>query len=256
MFEIVREGDFQYYESKGDGQTVILLHGLLGALSNFEGIINQFGRDYNVVLPILPIFDLPLKKSGLMGLLNYIESFVEYKGYDAFHILGNSLGGHLAQLYTLANPTKVISLTLTGSSGLFENAMGSSFPKRGNYDYIKNKAEETFYDPKVATKELVDEMFGIINDRNKALRIIVTAKTAIRHNLAERLGDIHCPTLLIWGKNDIVTPLFVGEKFQELIPNAHLDIIDKCGHAPMMEHPDKFNVLLSRFLNGLAVTAA
>lgn len=255
MYSIIKENGFEYFESGGNGDPLILLHGLLGALSNFEGIINTFSKNYNVVLPILPIFDLPLKKSGLSGLVAYIESFVDYKGYQGFHLLGNSLGGHLAQIYTLAHPDKVQSLILTGSSGLFENAMGSSFPKRGNYEYIKNKAEETFYDPAIATKELVDEMFAIVNDRNKALRIIITAKSAIRHNLEDRLDGIKCPTLLIWGREDIVTPLFVGQKFEELIPNAVLRIVEKCGHAPMMERPDIFNDLLGDFLNELPVKA-
>ena len=200
---------------------------------------------------MLHIFDLPLKKAGLGGLLKYIESFIEYKNFSNINLLGNSLGGHLAQLYTLKHPERVQSLILTGSSGLFENAMGSTFPKRGNYEYIKKKAEDTFYDPSVATKELVDELFEAVNDRNKALRIIITAKSAIRHNLEDKLDQINCPTLLVWGKEDGVTPLFVGEKFNKLIKYSKLVVVEKCGHAPMMERPDKFNTILSEFLTSL-----
>lgn len=246
--EIKSEGKFQYYESNPDGSPMVLLHGLLGALSNFKGIVDYFSHSYNVVIPILPIFDLPIKKSGLGGLLKYIEEFIQWKACKDIVILGNSLGGHLAQLYTLRHTDVVKCLVLTGSSGLFENAMGSTFPKRGNYDFIKKKAEETFYDPSIATKELVDELFEIVNDRNKALRIVITAKSAIRHNLAEKLSYIDCPTLLIWGRDDKVTPLFVGEKFKELIPNAELHIVDECGHAPMMERPTVFNDILDNYL--------
>ena len=248
---IVKENGFSYIETNPSKETLVLLHGLLGTLSNFNGIITQFGDAYNIVFPMLPIFDLPLKKAGLGGLLKYIESFIEYKNFSNINLLGNSLGGHLAQLYTLKHPERVQSLILTGSSGLFENAMGSTFPKRGNYEYIKKKAEDTFYDPSVDTKELVDELFEAVNDRNKALRIIITAKSAIRHNLEDKLNQINCPTLLVWGKEDGVTPLFVGEKFNKLIKYSKLVVVEKCGHAPMMERPDKFNTILSEFLSSL-----
>ena len=248
-FEFVEEGPFTYLETQGKGDTIILLHGLLGELSNFEGIFEDFAVDYNIVFPILPIFTYPLRKVSLSGLLDYIEDFVKYKGYDKVHVLGNSLGGHLAQLFALRCPDKVHTLTLTGSSGLFESAMGSTFPKRGNYDYIKKKAEETFFDPKMATKELVDNIFEATTNRNKAIRIIATAKSAVRHNLADKLAEIQVPVLLIWGKQDKVTPPFVAEKFLDLLPNATLKWVDKCGHAPMMEHPSEFNKHLRSFIN-------
>ncbi len=252
-YKAIEENGFTYIETNPGKEPLVLLHGLLGTLSNFTGIVAKFGDTHNIVFPILPIFDLSLKNSGLGGLLKYIESFVEFKNFYNINLLGNSLGGHLAQLYTLKHPDRVDSLILTGSSGLFENAMGSTFPKRGNYEYIKNKAADTFYDPKIATKELVDELFEAVNDRNKAIRIIITAKSAIRHNLSDKLSQINCPTLLVWGKQDGVTPLFVGEKFNELISNSKLVVIDKCGHAPMMEKPDEFNDILLNFLESLKV---
>ena len=166
--------------------------------------------------------------------------------------MGNSLGGHVGLVYVLSHPEKIKTLTLTGSSGLFENAMGDSYPKRGDYEYIKAKTAATFYDPAVATKELVDEVFEITNSRIKVIKIIALAKSAIRNNLGEELGQIKVPTLLIWGKNDTVTPPFVGEEFHKLIPNSELAFIDKCGHAPMMEVPDAFNTILERFLKAHA----
>lgn len=246
--EVKEENGFKYIETSPGKEPIILLHGLLGGLSNFGGIVSKFGVTHNVIFPILPIFELPIKGSGLGGLLKYIEKFIEFKNFNGIRLLGNSLGGHLAQLYTLRHPERVRALILTGSSGLFENAMGSSFPKRGNYQYIEQKTRDTFYDPSVATKELVDELFEIVNDRNKAIRIIITAKSAIRHNLGDKLDQITCPTLLIWGKQDAVTPLFVGEKFNELIKDSKLVVIDKCGHAPMMERPDYFNDILEDFI--------
>ncbi len=243
------EGKYTYIETNEGKEVLLLLHGLFGALSNFEGIIERFKDDYNVVVPILPIFSIPFKELNLDALVSAIEEFVTHKSYDRHHVLGNSLGGHLAILYTLKNPDKVSSISLTGSSGLFEDSLGSTFPPRGNYEFVKTKTESTFYDPKIATKELVDEVYDIVNDRDKTLSIIATARSAIKNNLEDRLDGIKCPTLLIWGQDDTITPPFVGDKFKELIPHAQLHFIDKCGHAAMMEKPNEFNSLLETFLN-------
>ena len=248
-YRIKQEGDFKFVETGGGGYPLVLLHGLFGALSNFEGIIEHFSKSRNVVVPMLPIFEGNLKMPTVSSLVDYVSHFVEMKGYEKVHVLGNSLGGHIALLYALKNPDKTVSITLTGSSGLFESGLGSTFPKRGDYDYVKTKSEAIFYDPKVATKELIDEVYDTINDRSKALRIVWTAKSAIRQNLADKLDDITAPTLLVWGKQDHVTPPEVAEKFDELISNTELVFMDKCGHAPMMEHPADFNQILDDFLN-------
>lgn len=245
------EGKFKYIESSEGKEVILLLHGLFGALSNFKGIIDSFKSEYNIVSPILPIMSMPLKSLGLKGLVRHIEEFVEYKQYNNINLLGNSLGGHLAQLYALKRPEKVKSIILTGSSGLFENAMGNSFPKRGDYDFIKKKTESVFYDPKTATPELIEEVFETVNDRSKAIRVVVTAKSAVRNNLEDKIHNIKAPTLLVWGKQDDITPPFVAEKFHELIPDSRLEFIDECGHAPMMERPQAFNNILHDFLAGL-----
>lgn len=245
---IISEGDFRYIQTRESGDVLLLLHGLFGTLGNFKGIIENFS-DYNVVTPILPIMTMPLKKLGLQGLVDHVESFVDWKSFDKVHVIGNSLGGHLAQLYALRRPDKIATLTLTGSSGLFESAFGNSFPKRGNYEFIKTKVEATFFKPETATKEMVDEVFETVNDRSKAIRVVVTAKSAVRNNLADKISKIKAPTLLIWGKNDAVTPPFVAEKFDELLPNSELEFISDCGHAPMMERPKAFNERLKIFLS-------
>ena len=247
-YQLREEGKFKYVETEGKGETLMLLHGLFGALSNFQGIINHFAKTHNVVVPMLPIFDLPIRKVGLGGFVDHVVDFVAYKNYGKVHVLGNSLGGHVSLLYALAQPEQIRSIILTGSSGLFENSLGSTFPKRGNYEFIKNKTEDIFHNKEVATKELVDEVFTTVNDRSKAIRIIACAKSAVRHNLGDKLYQIKAPTLLIWGKEDTVTPKFVGEKFHELIDNSQLFIVDQCGHAPMMERPAIFNHILNDFL--------
>ena len=247
-----QDGKFNYLETGGEGEPMLLLHGLFGGLSNFTEQIEYFRGRYNVILPTLPIMSLPLRKVSLAGLVDHLEDFVKYKQLAPAHVVGNSLGGHVAILFALAHPERIATITLSGSSGLFESAMGNSLPPRKNYEFIKKKTEATFYDPAVSSKELVDEVFATVNDRNQGLRIIMTAKSAVRHNLAHKLDGIKAPTLLIWGNQDTITPPFVGEQFHELIEDSELHFIDKCAHAPMMERPEEFNELMDSFLTRVA----
>lgn len=246
-FTVKHSGDFEYID-EGKGEILLLLHGLFGALSNWASVINEFSKEYRVIIPMLPIYTAPFKKASVQYLSAYVDAFVKHLNMNKFTALGNSLGGHVALVYTLENPEKVNRLVLTGSSGLFESGMGGSFPKRGSYDYIKERVEYTFYDPKTATKELVDEVFEITNNNRKALNIIAIARSAQKHNMREEIGNINCPTLLVWGLNDMITPPEVAHEFDKLIPNTTLRLVDNCGHVPMMEQSENFNVYLKEFL--------
>jgi len=255
QYEIKQEEKFKFIEV-GEGEPIVLLHGLFGALSNFTDLIEYFRQHYKVVVPMLPLFELDLLHTTVGGLEKFVHRFIEFRNYRNLHLLGNSLGGHVALVHVLKHPERIRSIILTGSSGLFESGMGDTYPKRGDYEYIRKKTALTFYDPATASKELVDEVYEIVNNRLKALKIIALAKSAIRNNLGEELNQIKQPTLLIWGNNDSITPPFVGREFQRLIPNSELHFIDKCGHAPMMEVPDEFNKILHKFLTKLNEPAA
>ncbi|MGZ3837608.1 MAG: alpha/beta fold hydrolase [Flavisolibacter sp.] len=254
QYSIKELGKFKYIE-EGEGEPLVLLHGLFGALSNFKDLIEHFRHQYKVVVPMLPLFDLDILHTTVGGLAKHVHKFLEIKDYKNVHLLGNSLGGHVGLVYVLKNPERVKSLILTGSSGLFENGMGDTYPRRGDYEYIKKKTEVTFYDPAMATKELVDEVFEITRNRLKVIKIIALAKSAIRNNLGEELNNIQQPTLLVWGNNDSITPPFVAREFNRLIPNSELHFIDHCGHAPMMERPTEFNIILDKFLKKLGEPA-
>ncbi len=248
---VKEHGEFKFVD-EGSGQVLMLLHGLFGALSNWEGVVNRFSKRFRVVIPMLPIYEMPIKEAGLEGLQQFVENFVSLMKLDRMIIMGNSLGGHVGLLYTLHNGSKVDKLILTGSSGLFENAMGGSYPRRGSYDYIRERVSYTFYDPAVASKDLVDEVFETTKSIPKCMRIVAIAKSAQRNNLANDLPNIKVPTLLVWGLNDTITPPMVAYEFNRLIPNTELRFIDKCCHAPMMEHPEVFNEIVERFLTPAA----
>lgn len=256
QYEIKESGKFKYIE-EGTGEPLVLLHGLFGALSNFKDLIEYFRNHNKVIVPLLPLLEMDLLHTSVSDLAKFVSKFLDTLEYKNVHLLGNSLGGHVGLVYLLKNKDhRVKSLILTGSSGLFENGMGDSYPKRGDKEYIRNKTKLTFYDPAMATDELVDEVFSITNNRLKVIKIIALAKSAIRNNLGKELSNITIPTLLIWGRNDTITPPFVGEEFHKLIPNSELHFIEKCGHAPMMEVPAEFNHILHNFLKKLSGVAA
>jgi|SRR5690554_1281358 len=246
--KIIDEGKFRYVES-GEGKPMILLHGLMGGLSNFDGLLNYFPQHgYRVIVPELPLYTLNILKTNVKSFAKYVYDFIKQEGLKDVILLGNSLGGHVALYLTKMHPELIKGLVITGSSGLYEKAMGDSYPRRGDYEYIKQKTADVFYDPAIATKELVDDVFATANDRMKLIKTLTIAKSAIRHNMANDLPNITNPTCIIWGKNDNVTPPEVAVDFNELLPDSDLFWIDKCGHAPMMEHPDLFNKILHEWL--------
>ncbi|MEB0262627.1 MULTISPECIES: alpha/beta hydrolase [unclassified Mucilaginibacter] len=247
-FVLKEEKGFSYIE-EGQGEPLLLLHGLMGALSNWDDVIREFSPNYRVIIPVLPIYDLPLLTTGVRALSKFIHKFIKFKQLSNVVLLGNSLGGHVGLVYVLAHPGYVKALVLTGSSGLYENAFGGSFPKRESIDFVREKVRYTFYDPETATEDMVQEIFQTINDRHKVIRILAMAKSAIRHNMKTELRKITMPVSLIWGKEDKITPPEVAIEFNELLPNSELHWVDKCGHAPMMERPVEFNEYLKLFLD-------
>lgn len=239
-----KEGKYSYLE-KGEGTPIVILHGLMGGLSNFDGVIDFFpNKGYKVLIPELPLYNMSLLQTSVQTFAKFTKDFIEHLDLGEVILLGNSLGGHIALLATKMYPELVKALVITGSSGLYENAMGESYPRRGDYEFIKKKAQNVFFDPTVATKEIVDEVYVTVSDRNKLIKTLAIAKSAIRHNMAKDLPNMHTPTCIIWGKNDNVTPPEVAEDFNRLMPDSDLYWIDKCGHAAMMEHPNLFNNLL------------
>lgn len=243
-----KEKNYSYIEV-GEGKPIIVLHGLMGGLSNFDAVTRYFGsKGYKIIIPELPIYTMSLIKTNVKSYANYLHDFIEYKGLEDVILLGNSLGGHIGLYHTKLYPKKIKALIITGSSGLYESAMGGGYTKRGDYEVIKKKAQDVFYDPAIATKEIVDEVYETVNDRNKLIKTLAIAKSAIRHNMAKDLPKMTLPVCVIWGKNDIVTPPEVATEFNQLLPNSDLFWIDKCGHAAMMEHPDEFNSILDNWL--------
>jgi pimeloyl-ACP methyl ester carboxylesterase len=221
----------------------------MGGLSNFDGVFNYFpDQGYNVIAPELPIYSSNILNTNVKFFAEFVYKFIKFKKLKDVIILGNSLGGHVGLIFSKLYPKLVKGLVLTGSSGLYENSMGDSYPKREDYEYIKERTEAVFFSPKIATKKIIDEVYETVNDRKKLIKILAMAKSAIRHNMSKDLPNIKVNTAIVWGTNDSVTPPDVAKDFNKLLPNSELFWIKKCGHAPMMEHPSEFNTIMKGWL--------
>ncbi|MDY3381390.1 alpha/beta hydrolase [Riemerella anatipestifer] len=248
IFKTKKEKKFNFIE-EGEGHPLVLLHGLMGGLSNFDDTVKFFSeKGYKVYVPELPIYDLPVLNTNLTAISKFVAKFIKEEVKELVTIVGNSMGGHIGLILTLSKPELVKNLVLTGSSGLYEKSFGDSFPRKGDKEYIRKKTQEVFYDPAVATDQLVDEVFSVVNDRMKGIKTVMLARSAIKHNMVKDLPKITCPACIIWGKQDNVTPPEVAVDMHKYIPNSDLYWIDKCGHAAMMEKPQEFNEILLSWL--------
>ena len=246
---VKKEGKFKWLEEGEGGRPIILLHGLMGGVENFGEMVDFISEEYKVYGLDLKLFEGSILKVSVKSLSDYLYEFMNHLELSSAILLGNSMGGHIALIFSKEHPDMVDGMVLTGSSGLYESAMGDSFPRRGDKDYIRTKTEEVFYNPAVATDELVDRVFEIANNRVSILRLLGYAKSAIRHNMAEDLPKFKMPVCLIWGEQDKVTPPKVANEFHELLHNSELHWIPLCGHAAMWEHPEEFSKIVLKFLD-------
>lgn len=236
-------------EDEGSLGNLVLIHGMFGGLSNFDPLIDCL-EGYSIYVPDIPLYELKKRELTIPGLADWLHNFLEAQQIKNPILLGNSMGGHVALEFAHKYPAETRALVLTGSSGLLEYDFGSSFPKRKSREYLKERANMTFYDD-LADDVIVDEILEVVNSRKKLLSLLKLTRSTHSHNMESMLPDIHQPALLVWGKQDVVTPPKVALKFESLLPNARLKWIDQCGHAPMMERPDEFSAHMNNFLSEL-----
>jgi pimeloyl-ACP methyl ester carboxylesterase len=238
---------FRWLE-RGDGEPVVLLHGLMGGMDHWEPALEALARRSRALAPELPILDATQCEPSIPALADYARAFLDAQAIERAVVGGNSLGGHLALELALAHPARVSGLVLTGSSGLFERGFTRGVPHVPTAAFVREKMEEIFYDPALVTAAWVESVRGILSTRAHVRRLLHVARSAKRGNLEPRLGEIRAPVLLVWGKDDRITPFEVAERFRAGLPHAELVGIANCGHAPMLEQPAIFNAVVEDWL--------
>jgi pimeloyl-ACP methyl ester carboxylesterase len=220
----------------------------MGAADHWGASLRTLGRFCRPIALTVPIFDAPPLEISLPALGDFVRRFMDEQELAETVVGGNSLGGHVALELTLAYPDRISGLILTGSSGLFERSFARGVPHRPSSDWVRQKMEEVFHDPRRVTPEWVETVRTVVSTRQTALRLLQVARAAKRHNLEDRLPAIGAPTCIIWGENDRITPPDVARRFHALIPRSELFLLPRCGHAPMLEQPEAFNAALAAWL--------
>lgn len=236
------------------GPPLVLLHGMFGGLSNFDPLIKRVSS-HTIYVPLIPLYSFDREDLSIPILSEWLNKFCKKCAIKEPVLVGNSMGGHIALEYGRVFTNEVTGLVLSGSSGLFENDFGTTNPKRNDRDYIRTRAALTFYDD-IVTEELIDEIMKVTQSPKKLPKLLKIARSTHQYNMESVLEEINLPVLLIWGKDDQVTPPRVAKLFHEKLPDARLKWIDKCGHAPMMERPDEFVRHLKPFLKELELIKA
>jgi pimeloyl-ACP methyl ester carboxylesterase len=242
---------FHWIEN-GAGEPVVLLHGLLSTVEHWESTLATLAGRWRGLALSLPIFDLPAGDLSVRSLGTHVVDFLEAERIPPAVLVGNSLGGHVALDVALRAPHRVRGLVLSGSSGLFERRVSRGVPHRPSAAFVRERMEEVFHDPALVTPAWVEAVWQVVSRRSSALRVVQISRAARRDSVEGRLAGVACPTLLVWGREDRITPPEVGLRFLHGIRRSEIRFIPRCGHAPMLEQPEAFNEIVAAFLDGLA----
>jgi pimeloyl-ACP methyl ester carboxylesterase len=181
-------------------------------------------------------------------LTDHVEQIINFLDLRDFVLCGNSLGGLIAIDYCLRHPAVPMGLALAGSAGLYERSLTNGVKPRATREFVRSVISDIFYDDSMITEELVEDWYQSASDRNYA-RFLLRLSRATRDRCVEHeLGQLDLPTMVIWGRNDEITPPHVGETFKQQIRGAKLRYIEDCGHAPNLEQPQIFADIMSEFL--------
>ncbi len=240
----------QSYIDAGDGPCVVLLHGLFGNLRMWKDVVSALKKDHRVIVPRLPIFDLPIEHTNIKFLAKVLHDYLDWNQITDVTLVGHAIGGQVALMYTNLHPTNVRKIVLTGSSGLFENSPFLNSEVADSYTFVDEKVREVFFDKAFVPGKLIKEIYETVQNIPKRMTLGEFARSSRQSSVSPFLSKLAHPVLLVWGLNDKITPPEVALHFHDLLPNSELKFLDKCGHVPMMEQSERFNQHLVDFLSG------
>jgi pimeloyl-ACP methyl ester carboxylesterase len=235
------------------GTPVVFLHGLVGLNDHWEDLVDRVKPRLRCVLLEMPLLDIPGEDCSIEAVTRITERFMREQIGQPAVLVGNSFGGHVALRLAIEQPHMVKGLVLAGSSGLIEKSLVSTVEIRPTRSWLKTKIDELYFDPSNVRDQDVDRAFEALSRPRGARAMVKLSRSARRDVLRSQVGKITAPTLLVWGRQDVVTPPEAAEGFAQLIPSARLVWADRCGHVPMAEGTETFARELLAFCERLGV---
>jgi pimeloyl-ACP methyl ester carboxylesterase len=233
-------------------RSVLFLHGLFGSPAHWTSIMEGLQEEYRLIAPQLPIDRAQNRRQegvkSISELTDMVEATIDHMGLERFVLCGNSLGGLIAIDLALRHPDRVVALVLAGSAGLYERSLTNGVKPKPTREFVRSVISDIFFDDAMITEALIDEWFQIIQDRDYARFILRISRATRDRCVEEELGQLKMPTMILWGREDQITPPEVAHQFQEKIPRSRLHFIDRCGHSPNVEQPAIFAEHLKGFL--------
>ncbi len=240
---------------RGEGVPIVFLHGLVGLNEHWEGVVARVEHNVRCILFELPLLSLRGDDCSIQGVARLTADFLRDYLDEPAVLVGNSFGGHVALRVALEQPDLVRGLTLAGSSGLIEKSLVSDIQIRPSKEWLRRKIGELFHDQSLMREEDLERAHRELTDRGGARAMVKLSRSARRDHLGDKITQIQVPTLLLWGREDIVTPPEAAEGFHRMIRGSRLVWFENCGHAPMIERPEGFAEELLRFAATLPALA-
>jgi len=257
-----------YLEAGSSGPNVILLHGLGGDATNWTMTIPALAGKYHVYAPDQIGFgnsDKPIMTYRVATLVEFLDQFYQKLGIDKATLVGNSLGGWTAAAFSIAHPQKVEKLVLVSAAGYTAKRYGGQELPKDIYSVLnpgttadmKRLFEAAFYDKAYSTDAFIALAFTNKLKRGDGYTINSFIDSFLRGEdfLDDKVKTIKAPTLLIWGREDKLTPPAMADAFAQDIQGSQKVIIDQCGHVAQIEKAQIFNNALLKFLMGEAAAA-
>jgi pimeloyl-ACP methyl ester carboxylesterase len=259
-------------EQVGDAQPLVFVHGLSGSWQNWLEQLPAFAAERRVITLDLPGFGyspMPEQKLSIAGYARLLDELLAQLGVDAAAVVGNSMGGFIGAELAIAFPQRVERLVLISAAGLSTHEHPGStrvLPamRRAERILMASGAWAATRSDAVARRaRLRDAALGVVVRHPDRLPAALAAEqirgagkpgfvqgleAVLEYEIRERLGEIACPTLIVWGDHDRLINVRDADLFAELIPNSRKVVFQDTGHMSMLEHPERFNPLLEEFL--------
>lgn len=231
---------------------IVFLHGLFGSPEHWRHIMGDLAHEYRLIAPQLPVDRQPEAYRKCIRpidkLTDSIADLIFELDLPPCVMCGNSLGGLVAIEICLRYPERVSGLVLAGSAGIYERSLTHGVRPQPTRKFVRALVSDIFHDPSMVTEELVDAWYARIRERDFVRFLLQVSRATRDRTLTDQLHQLRVPTLIVWGKNDKVTPPAVAESFKREIKHSQLRFIDNCGHAPNVEQPAIFSEMLQEFL--------